>query len=330
MVKLFVAGAGSWGTALAVLLASHGRDVTLWARRSDYAKTMQRVRTNEERLPGILFPDKLKVTSRTEALAQHDGVLFVVPAQSARGVLETFRQAASGADLPVALCAKGLERGSMAPMHQVLGEAWPEARGAVLSGPSFALDVARGLPTAVTLATHDEADQQFWLDALATPTFRPYASSDMQGAEIGGAVKNVLAIACGIAEGKKLGDSAKAALLARGFAEMQRFGAAMGAAPETMGGLSGLGDLVLTCGSRQSRNFSLGFALGEGADAEAYLASQPTVAEGAATARPLVEQAQAQGVDMPIAEGVAALIDGAISVDELISKLMNRPLKVEG
>lgn len=330
MVRLFVAGAGSWGTALAVLLASHGREITLWARRADYAMTMRRVRTNEERLPGILFPDSLMVTSRTDTISQHDGLLFVVPAQSARSALKTFREAAGAQALPVALCAKGLERVSMAPMHRILSETWPEARGAVLSGPSFALDVARGLPTAVTLAAKDETDQQFWLDGLATPTFRPYASGDMQGTEIGGAVKNVLAIACGIAEGKKLGDSAKAALLARGFAEMQRFGLAMGAKPETLGGLSGLGDLVLTCGSRQSRNFSLGFALGEGAVADTYLTLQPTVAEGAATARPLVEQAQAKGVDMPICEGVADLIDGTISVDQLISMLMNRPLKAEG
>jgi len=329
MVKLFVVGAGSWGTALAVLLASHGRDVTLWARRADYADAMQRKRTNEQRLPGILFPDPLTVTGRVADVADHDGVLFVAPAQSARGLLTEFRGALGEAAVPIALCSKGLERGTMAPMHQVLREVWPEAQGAVLSGPSFALDVSRGLPTAVTLAAETEADQQFWLDALATPTFRPYASDDLLGAEIGGAVKNVLAIACGIAEGKQLGDSAKAALLARGFVEMQRFGSAMGARPETLGGLSGLGDLVLTCGSRQSRNFSLGFAIGEGAEATAYLASQPTVAEGAATARPLVDKARELGIEMPICEGVASLIEGQTGVDELIAELMNRPLKAE-
>ncbi|MEM9839867.1 MAG: NAD(P)H-dependent glycerol-3-phosphate dehydrogenase [Pseudomonadota bacterium] len=330
MTKLFVAGAGSWGTALAVLLASHGREVTLWARREGVAAELRRERTNEARLPGILFPEDLTVTHELSSLSDHDGCLFVVPAQSARTHLSSFREAAEGAPLPVALCCKGLERETMAPMHRVLSDAWPEALPAVLSGPSFAMDVAQGQPTAVTLAARDEAQRQFWLDALATPTFRPYASDDPLGAEIGGAVKNVLAIACGIAEGRGFGDSARAAIIARGFAEMQRFGKALGAKSETLAGLSGLGDLVLTCGSRQSRNYSLGVALGEGADVQTYLDEHTTVAEGAATAGPLTSSATSLGVEMPISEGVAAIVDGSAQVDDIIGALMNRPLKSEG
>lgn len=329
MAKLFVAGAGAWGTALAVLLARHGQVVTLWARRPDQAALMLRERTNEARLPGILFPERLAVTADASAAARHDGLLLVTPAQATRPCLELFRDGTERAALPIALCSKGLERGTMAPMHRVLDDVWPEARPAVLSGPSFALDVARGLPTAVTLAADDETQRQFWLEVLATPTFRPYASDDPLGVELGGAVKNVLAIACGIAIGRGLGDSARAALIARGFAELRRFGAAMGAKAETLGGLSGLGDVVLTCSSPQSRNFSLGVAIGEGADAGSYLAAQTTVAEGAATARPLVDRARALGVEMPICEGVAAIVEGRVAVDEMIDALMNRPLKPE-
>ncbi|NNU16103.1 NAD(P)-dependent glycerol-3-phosphate dehydrogenase [Parvularcula sp. ZS-1/3] len=329
MAKLMVAGAGSWGTALAVLMAEAGRETVLWCRDKERALQMATARENARYLGGVAFPEALSVTSVASDLKDAEGLLFVVPAQAARGWLERFREATSGADLPVALCCKGLERGSMAPMHKVLSETWPEAKGSVLSGPSFAADVARGLPTAVTLASEDEAQRSFWLERLSTPTFRPYASDDPLGAELGGAVKNVLAIACGIAVGKGFGESAKAALIARGFAELQRFGLAMGAKPETLAGLSGLGDLVLTCNSPQSRNFSLGMAIGEGADPATYLESQKSVAEGAATAGPLTEQARALGCEMPISEGVAAVIDGRQGVDEAIGGLMNRPLRSE-
>jgi glycerol-3-phosphate dehydrogenase (NAD(P)+) len=215
-------------------------------------------------------------------------------------------------------------------MHRVLKEAWPEARGAVLSGPSFAADVARGLPTAVTLAASDPDEREAWLDRLSAATFRLYASDDLLGVELGGAVKNVLAIACGISAGKGFGESAKAALVARGFAEFKRFGLAMGAQRETLAGLSGLGDLVLTCNSVQSRNFSLGLALGQGQDAAAYLREQATVAEGAATAAPLVDLARQKGVEMPICEGVASILESKASVDAVIEGLLNRPLKEDG
>lgn len=326
---VLVAGAGSWGTALAVMLAREGRPVTLWMRSPEAAGVMQKSRENARYLPGVTLPEGLVPTASLAAAREADGCLFAVPAQAARGYLERLREETGGAAMPVALCCKGLERGTMAPMHRVLAEAWPEALGAVLSGPSFAADVARGLPTAVTLAAEDEDQRAFWLERLATPTFRPYASDDPLGAELGGAVKNVLAIACGIAIGKGFGESAKAALIARGFAELSRFGLAAGGRIETLSGLSGLGDLVLTCNSMQSRNFSLGHALGQGADAARYLAAQSSVAEGAATARPLVRLARELGVDMPISEGVAAIIEDGANVDDVITALMSRPLKSE-
>lgn len=327
---IFVAGAGSWGTALAVLVAGTGREVVLWARDPEKAGAIEAARENARHLPGVRLPPTLSATSDPDEIAHAEGCLFVVPAQAAREYLTAFREASGKAALPVALCCKGLERSTMAPMHQVLEEAWPEAKGSVLSGPSFAADVAKGLPTAVTLAAKDESQRSFWLDRLATSTFRPYASDDPLGAEIGGAVKNVLAIACGISAGKGFGESAKAALIARGFVELSRFALALGAKQETLSGLSGLGDLVLTCNSSQSRNFSLGYALGQGEDPQAYLAAQKSVAEGAATARPLVEQAKELGVEMPISEGVAAILEGQAGVDAIIDALMNRPLKTEG
>jgi glycerol-3-phosphate dehydrogenase (NAD(P)+) len=325
-----VAGAGSWGTALATLLASTGQPVTLWARREERAVAMAEARENRTYLPGVALPPSLDVTSDPGRIDEADAALFVMPAQAAREYLGLLREASRRATLPVALCSKGLERETLAPMHRVLRQSWPEARGAVLSGPSFASDVARGLPTAVTLAARQRDERLFWLDRLSAPTFRLYGSEDLLGVELGGAVKNVLAIACGIAMGKGFGESAKAALIARGFAEFQRFGLAMGAQRETLAGLSGLGDLVLTCNSPQSRNFSLGFALGEGADAQTYLAAQNTVAEGAATAAPLVRLARDQGVEMPISEGVSAILDGKASVEQVIEGLLTRPLRDDG
>ncbi|MEO1043254.1 MAG: NAD(P)H-dependent glycerol-3-phosphate dehydrogenase, partial [Pseudomonadota bacterium] len=247
---IFVAGAGSWGTALAVLIANQGYRTILWGRREEHARALNEERENRRYLPGVDLPPPLEATTDLSRVSSAQAVVFVVPAQHSRGVLIELRNAADRAPMPVVLCSKGLERGTLAPMHHVLEEAWPEAEPAVLSGPSFAADVARGLPTAVTLAASSPEAQQFWLERLATSSFRPYASDDLMGAELGGAVKNVLAIACGIAVGKGFGESAKAALIARGFSEFQRFGRVMGARHETMGGLSGLGDLVLTANSK--------------------------------------------------------------------------------
>jgi len=326
---IFVAGAGAWGTALAVLLAHQGRPVTLWSRKKEHADALNEERENRRYLPGIDLPPSLEATDDLSQAAQAEAVVFVVPAQHTRGVLTELRASTDGAPLRVALCSKGLERDTLSPMHHVLEVVWPEAEPAVLSGPSFAADVAQGLPTAVTLAAPSPDARAFWLDRLATSTFRPYASDDLMGAELGGAVKNVLAIACGIAIGKGFGESAKAALIARGFSEFQRLGRAMGARPETMGGLSGLGDLVLTANSRQSRNFSLGYALGQGESAATHLAQSGSVAEGAATAGPLVRLARDKGVDLPIAAAVASILDDGANVDEVITDLMNRPLTYE-
>ena len=327
--RVLVIGAGSWGTALAALCARAGRRTTIWSRGEAVAEQL-RGGENARYLPDIALPDALAVTTDRAAAREADALLLVVPAQAARGEAVALREATDGAALPVALCCKGIEQETGLLMHQVLAEAWPEARGAVLSGPSFAADVARGLPTAVTLADEDEARGERWLATVATDAFRPYYSSDVLGAELGGAIKNVLAIACGVVEGRGLGESAKAALMARGFAEARRFALGLGARPETLSGLSGLGDLILTCSSRQSRNMSLGYEMGQGRSAADIIAERRTVSEGAATAPILVRLARGRGVEMPVSEAVCALVEGRVSVDEAIRDLMTRPLRIEG
>jgi glycerol-3-phosphate dehydrogenase (NAD(P)+) len=253
----------------------------------------------------------------------------VSPAQHLRSVLTAFAPHAR-ADLPVVLCAKGVEQGTLKLMTEVLAECLPGAAPAVLSGPSFAAEVARGLPTAVTLACSDEACSGRISRALATPTFRPYLSTDLIGAEAGGAVKNVLAIACGISEGMGLGRSAHAALITRGFAEMTRFAVALGAKPETLAGLCGLGDLVLTCSSPMSRNMSVGLALGRGETLEQALSSKRSVAEGVASAPGVVALGRRLGVELPVSEAIAAVLVGKINVDQAVDGLLARPLRVEG
>ena len=328
--SVLVAGAGSWGTALAALCVRAGRQTVLWSRGEPVARDVNERRENLAYLPGIELPEALTATTDRGAVRDAEAVLLVVPAQAARQELAGLREASGGAALPVALCCKGIERGTGRLMHQVLAEAWPEARGAVLSGPSFAADVARGLPTAVTLADEDEACSARWLGTIATEAFRPYYSGDVLGAELGGAIKNVLAIACGVVEGRGLGESAKAALMARGFAEARRFALGMGARPETLAGLSGLGDLILTCGSRQSRNMSLGYEVGQGADPRAVIATRRTVSEGAATAPVLVRLAHERGVEMPICAAVDRLLTGEADLDAITTELMTRPLRIEG
>ena len=271
----------------------------------------------------------LNATADLTVAAAAEAILFVVPAQFARPMLAELRAATGKAAKPVALCSKGIERDSGALMTDVIAESWPEAIPAVLSGPSFAVDVAKGLPTAVTLAATDETTGAMWQASVGAPHFRPYLSDDLIGAELGGAVKNVLAIACGVVEGKGLGESAKAALMARGFAEFQRFGVALGAKPASMAGLSGLGDLILTCSSRQSRNMSLGYEIGQGGRAAEIMAARNTVSEGAATARPLLELAAKHGVEMPICAAVAALVEGDSDVDAVIAGLLQRPYTYE-
>ena len=319
-----VLGAGAWGTALAQVACANG-PVLLWAHEADVADTINRTRANPLYLPGVALDPALAATSNLADLATCEALLVVTPAQHMRGVL-------AGADVgarPLLLCSKGIEAGSMALMSEAAADACPAAPIAVLSGPTFAGEVAAGLPTAVTLACEDEALGARLAERIAQASFRPYRSTDVIGAEVGGAVKNVLAIGCGVVEGAGLGRNARAALIARGFAEMTRFGVARGARAETLAGLAGLGDLVLTCSSEQSRNFSFGLGLGRGASAAELLAERRTVAEGAFTAPVLVEAARAAGVEMPIAEAVAALIAGQRDARAAIAALLARPLRNE-
>ena len=323
-----VIGAGAWGTALSEVCARAGRQVVLWAREPEVRQSIAERRENSLFLPGVILSDRVSVTGDFAALAACDFVLAVPPAQFVRATLAPFAFYAPEG-LPVVLCAKGIEQGSLKLMTEVLAETVPQAAPAVLSGPSFAGEVARGLPTAVTLACPEEGCARDLAEAIGTPTFRPYLATDMIGAEAGGAVKNVLAIACGIVEGRGLGRSAHAALITRGFAEMTRLAVAKGAKPETMAGLCGLGDLVLTCSSPQSRNMSVGLALGSGKSLEEALAGKLSVAEGVASAPAVRALARQLGVDMPICEAVAAVLGGEITLNRAIDGLLSRPLKSE-
>jgi glycerol-3-phosphate dehydrogenase (NAD(P)+) len=319
--RIAVIGAGAWGTALANIAARAGRTVTLWAR--DPATIAAIAATREgPRLPGVRLDDRVAATGAIADIPHADAVLLVVPAQALR-VAATALAPHLGKSTPVVACAKGIERGTRKFMTEVIAAALPNATPAILSGPSFASDVARGLPTAVTLACADDAVAAALSRALGSPAFRPYHTTDVRGVEIGGAAKNVLAIAAGIVQGRKLGASATAALVTRGFAELARFGRACGARTETLTGLSGLGDLVLTCASPQSRNFSLGIALGEGR------AAPDKLAEGAFTAAVLVEIANERHVEMPISAAVAAVLDGRLTVDGAIESLLTRPFRAE-
>jgi len=324
--QIAVIGAGAWGVALANVLTRAGRSVTLGARDPVSVADIAQ-RRESPRLPGVKLHDDVRVMAATADTARNDAILLAVPAQQLRAAAALIAPALANGT-PVIACAKGIERGSHKFMTDVIAECAPAALPAILSGPSFASDVARGLPTAVTLAAPDEAAAAALAAALGSPTFRPYHTTDVRGVEIGGAAKNVLAIAAGIVSGRDLGASAAAALTTRGFAELFRFGNAFGARPETLTGLSGLGDLILTCSSPQSRNFSLGVALGQGQAAQA--AQSGKLAEGAFTASVLVEMANEKGVEMPIAAAVAAILDGKIKVDEAIEGLLTRPFKAEG
>jgi glycerol-3-phosphate dehydrogenase (NAD(P)+) len=317
-----VLGGGAWGTALAQVVAAN-EDVVLWAREAEVVAGINARHANDDFLPGVVLSPRIRATGAIADLGVADLWLVVTPAQHLRQVLATAPLASTPT---LVLCAKGIEAGSLKLMAEVAADI-TDAPVAVLSGPTFAGEVARGLPTAVTLAASDTAPGAALVQRLARPAFRPYLSDDVTGAEIGGAVKNVLAIACGVVEGAGLGLNARAALIARGFAEMTRFGLARGARAETLAGLSGLGDLVLTCSSTNSRNFALGVGIGRGAAASGLLATR-TVAEGAATAPVLVAAAAAAGVDMPIATAVARLLAGA-PVADTISALLARPLTSE-
>ena len=323
-----VIGAGAWGTALAQVAGWAGLDVLLQAREPEVVDSIRERRINEAFLPGVVLDSRVSVTGDLADLASCDVILAVPPAQHMRSTLQAFA-AHHRPGAPVVLCSKGIERGSLKLMTDVLAETLPAAPAAVLSGPSFAAEVARGLPSAVTLACADEALGEALMETLSAPAFRPYLATDLVGAEVGGAIKNVLAIACGMSEGRGLGRSAHAALITRGFAEMTRMGVALGGQAETVAGLCGLGDLVLTCSSPQSRNMSLGLALGQGQTVEQALAGKRSVAEGYESAPAVRELAEKMGVDMPISLAVAALLAGETTVQDVIEDLLSRPLKVE-
>ena len=321
-----IIGAGAWGTALAAALASDGSDVLIWAREAELVQEINAHHTNSIFLPGASLPQSVRATSDLNDMAARSLLLIVVPAQFLASVL---------GDLPDAprdlvLCAKGIEAGTGRLMADVAAQVAPASQLAVLSGPTFAHEVAAGLPTAVTLAcSGGEAQWERISPFIARPALRPYYSDDVTGAEIGGAVKNVLAIACGVIEGLRLGQNARAALIARGYAEMLRFGMARGARPETLSGLCGLGDLVLTCSSTSSRNFSLGKALGEGQSAAEALAGKNSVAEGAATAPVLAQLAADDGIDMPITAAVCRLLKGEAPAHRIVEQVLSRPLRAE-
>ena len=322
--QIAVIGAGAWGTALANAAARAGRDVTLIARDQASADTLARTRESA-RLRGVALDAGVTVIPSGSGIAA-PVVLLAVPTQALRSALTPLRGKFAKNAVAVS-CAKGIERGTHHFTTEIIADVLPDVTPAILSGPSFAADVARGLPTAVTLAASDEIIAANLCQALGSATFRPYHTTDVRGVEIGGAAKNVLAIAAGIVAGKKLGASALAALTTRGFAELARFGRACGARPETLAGLSGLGDLVLTCSSPQSRNFSFGVALGQGANPRE--ASGGLLAEGVFTAAALLELADEQTIEMPICRAVTAILENRIAIDDAIQALLARPFKAE-
>jgi glycerol-3-phosphate dehydrogenase (NAD(P)+) len=322
-----VLGGGAWGTALALTAAQAGRQVTLWAREPEIVDSIKSKRENTLFLAGVALPESIRPTTDIAQLAAADAILLVAPAQHLRGTLEQLTPNLRPAT-PLVLCAKGIERGTGKLLTEVLTENAPSCEPAILSGPSFAKDVARHLPTAVTIAAKMEIAVRLQT-ALGHLTFRPYASDDLIGAALGGAAKNVYAIACGIVAGMGLGESARAALLARSFAELCRLGETLGARSETLMGLSGLGDLVLTATSTTSRNYAFGLAVGQATPRSELFAPGRPLAEGVETAPALVARATAEKIELPIAQAVADILSGALALDAALPRLMARPLKAE-
>lgn len=323
-----VIGAGSWGTALAATIARAGRDVILWTRTSGHADEITQSRENKTYLPGVKLPDNITITSEMADLSPCDAVLLVSPAQAQREVMGKFARFLRPG-IPALICSKGIEQSSNLFMSDVLAEAAPDLVACVLSGPSFAGDVVRGLPTAVTLAGPSIETAKTVARAIGHANFRIYASDDVLGVQIGGAVKNVLAIACGISDGKNLGESCRAALITRAFSELTRLGRVLGAKPETLVGLSGFGDLSLTCSSPKSRNYSLGFQLGQGQSLKDILSKRNTVSEGVYTAGVVVDIARKNAIEMPICEAVYAIVEGQSDPDTELNRLLARPMRAE-
>jgi glycerol-3-phosphate dehydrogenase (NAD(P)+) len=329
MARIAIIGGGAWGTALACVARRAGHEAGLWVREAEVVAAINAGQSNPVFLPGIALEAGIAATAdMAEALADADTVLLVAPSQFLRAVATGMRQYLDSGT-PVVLCAKGIEHDTLALMTEAAEAALPDSPIAVLSGPTFAREVAQGLPTAVTLACADAAVGQWLVDLIGLPLFRPYLSDDPVGAEIGGAVKNVLAIACGIVTGRKLGDNTRAALITRGLAEMARLGVAKGGKPETLMGLSGLGDLTLTCNGPQSRNMSLGISLGEGRALKDVLAERQSIAEGVFSAASVVALAASLDVEMPICAAVDQVINHGADIDRMIAGLLSRPFRTE-
>ncbi len=326
--RIGIIGAGAWGTALALAARRAGRAAVLWARDAQLAGQINGRHENPRYLPGVRLDPEIRATAELSEAAQSDALLLATPAQALRAVSASLA-AHARADQPLVVCSKGIEQATGKLMSEVLAETLPGRPRAVLSGPTFALEVARGLPTAVTLAAENEALGAALVEGLGSRGFRPYLSSDPAGAQIGGAVKNVIAIACGVVSGRGLGNNARAALITRGLAEIVRLGRAMGARAETLMGLSGLGDLTLTCTSRLSRNYSLGVALGQGETLDALMAGRRSVAEGVFSAQATLALAQSLGVEMPITHGVDAILNRGAGIDETIEALLARRFRAE-
>lgn len=329
METIGILGAGAWGTALALVASRAGKKVLLQAREQEVIDAVRQNNENTPFLPGVPLNPNISVTnSFEEVLSAADVVLLVIPAQFLRASCKSF----SGfwkSGMPAVVCAKGIEQKTGALMSEILAKQLPQAPIAVLSGPTFAAEAAIEKPTAVTLACADKTLGKHLVETLGTLSFRPYYSSDIISVEIGGAVKNVMAIAAGIVEGKKLGDNARAALITRGLAEISRLAVALGGKAETLMGLSGLGDLVLTANSTQSRNYSVGLALGEGKSLNEILSNRRSVAEGVYTAEAVVERARAVNVEMPICEGLMKIMNENVPVDDVLYSLLSRPFKSE-
>ncbi|PCJ58942.1 MAG: glycerol-3-phosphate acyltransferase [Rhodospirillaceae bacterium] len=324
MMRIGVVGAGAWGTALALAVRRAGSETVLYAHEPSTVAAIQNTHENPTFLPGIQIDADIQATGDLGVVAKADILLLAAPAQHLRTTCEALAPYAKP-ETPLIICAKGIEEKSGALMSDILAETLPDMPCAILSGPTFAAEVARGLPTAVTLACEDPKIGQKLQQAIGSPRFRPYFSKDVIGAQIGGAVKNVLAIACGIVEGRGFGDNARAALITRGLVEIACLGVALGAQAKTFMGLSGLGDLTLTCSSRQSRNLSLGVALGEGTPLKQILAGRKAVTEGVFTARAIPDLAARLGIDMPIAMAVRDVLHRGADIDQTIEDLLSRP-----
>jgi glycerol-3-phosphate dehydrogenase (NAD(P)+) len=323
-----VIGGGAWGTALAQIYAQAGRNTLIWAREIEVVESINSAHENKPFLSGHLLSKSLKATDNLKKIAQQDILLLVSPAQFLRASLESLQDFIRP-DQPIVICAKGIEISSGELLSDIAEKMLPRALIAVLTGPTFAAEIVRGLPAAVTIAARSKEQGKILQDALGLPSFRPYATTDMAGTQLGGALKNVIAIACGIAQGRGLGDSARAALMTRGLAEIARLAECMGGRRETLLGLCGIGDLTLTCSSMQSRNFSLGAALGAGQTLDDILGARKAVTEGVYTARAAAALAEKYKVDMPICQAIAAIVDEKISIDQAMDNIMHRPFNAE-